>query len=142
MSLTDPYDAIVILDVQVYKHTVSMGIIVAKEFGNRLLSAQDVQSVAEKLNDLIIESVLAGKPVLGQCHGASIPLYTRIPGTSGSGKESLGFSLLKGNDATGYPEPQTATSISSFFVNHHSIDLPFQVRIPLLNHERRETQRY
>jgi putative intracellular protease/amidase len=86
------------------------------------VTAFEVQQAAEKLNALAIEALLAGKPVVGQCHGASIPAYWRIPGTSGPGQEALGFSILKGQYATGYPEDATGTSLASLDIAHRSSD--------------------
>jgi putative intracellular protease/amidase len=80
--------------------------------GDRTVSAVDVQSAAEKLNQLALDALAAGKPVMAQCHGASLPAYWRIPNTSGPGAESLGFSLLKGQAVTGFPEPETEQSLT------------------------------
>src|SRR5690606_26888581 len=52
------------------------------------LSASEVEAAALKLNALAVEALTAGKPVMGQCHGAGIPAYWRVPGTSGPGVES------------------------------------------------------
>lgn len=90
--------------------------------GVRLLSSAIVQAAALKLNNLAIEAVLAGKPVLTQCHGASLAPFWRIPGTSGPGAEALGFSLLKNQVATGFPEQQTATDYSSLQVIYRPDD--------------------
>lgn len=84
--------------------------------GHGTATASDVQAAAEKLNALALNALLQGKPVLAQCHGASLPVFWRIPGTVGTGAESLGFSLLKNNQAAGYPEPQTATTLAGLFV--------------------------
>ncbi|MDW3211747.1 MAG: T9SS type A sorting domain-containing protein [Reichenbachiella sp.] len=70
----------------------------------RELSATVIENTATHLNDLAIEALLQGKPVMAQCHGASIPAFWRIPDTSGSGHEVLGFSLLKGQISAGFPE--------------------------------------
>lgn len=90
--------------------------------GDRLVSAAEIQSASEKLNSLALEALAAGKPVMAQCHGASIPVFWRIPSTSGPGEEALGFSLLKDNYATGFPEEATATTLSSLNVNHRTND--------------------
>lgn len=90
--------------------------------GARQLSAATVQETAEKLNELAIEAVLAGKPVMAQCHGASIPAFWRIPGTSGAGIEAIGFSLLKGGEATGFPEAATGPTLTSLDVNYRPMD--------------------
>ncbi|WP_422361659.1 T9SS type A sorting domain-containing protein [Reichenbachiella sp.] len=70
----------------------------------REISALVVENTATHLNDLAIEALLYGKPVMAQCHGASIPAFWRIPNTSGSGHEVLGYSLLKGQISAGFPE--------------------------------------
>lgn len=90
--------------------------------GGRLLSSAIVQAAALKLNNLAIEAVLAGKPVLTQCHGASLAPFWRIPGTSGPGAEVLGFSLLKNQSATGFPEQQTATDYASLQITYRQED--------------------
>ncbi|MFY7652625.1 MAG: T9SS type A sorting domain-containing protein [Chitinophagaceae bacterium] len=90
--------------------------------GARLLSAATIQAAALKLNSLAIEALLAGKPVLTQCHGASLAPFWRIPGTFGSGAEALGFSLLKNQPATGFPEQQTATDYASLQVTYRPED--------------------
>ena len=84
--------------------------------GNRQLSAATVQAVALKLNQLALEALANQIPILAQCHGASLPVYWRIPGTTGPGAEQLGFSLLKNQRAAGFPEPQTANDLSSLQV--------------------------
>ncbi len=84
--------------------------------GHGTATASDVQAAAEKLNALALNALANGKPVLAQCHGASLPVFWRIPGTVGTGAESLGFSLLKNNQAAGYPEPQTAAALAGLFV--------------------------
>ena len=86
---------------------------------NGAASSSEVQSAAEKLNALAIEALQNGKPVVGQCHGASIPAYWRVPGTSGTGAETLGFSLLKGQSATGYPEAATTSTLNSLDIQHN-----------------------
>lgn len=90
--------------------------------GARQLSAATVQEAAEKLNALAIEAVLAGKPVMAQCHGASIPAFWRIPGTVGTGMEAIGFSLLKDAEATGFPEAATGPTLNSLNVNYRPMD--------------------
>ncbi len=90
--------------------------------GSRLITAANVQAAAEKLNALAIEALAAGKPVMAQCHAASLPVFWRIPGTAGSGEETLGFSLLKGNSATGFPEEATPTTLAALGVSHRASD--------------------
>ncbi len=89
---------------------------------DRLISAQVVEDIAQKLNDLAVEALVAGKPVMAQCHGASIPVFWRVPGTSGTGVETLGISLLKDGEATGFPEPETPTTLADFGVTHRTND--------------------
>jgi len=84
--------------------------------GPRLISSATVQAAAQKLNDLAVNALLNGKPVLGQCHGASLPVFWRIPSTSGPGAESLGFSLLKNTIAAGYPDAATAPAYATLSV--------------------------
>jgi putative intracellular protease/amidase len=86
--------------------------------GNRLLSAEIIQSTAEKLNALALDALSKGKVVLAQCHGASLPVYWRIPNTNGSGVESLGISLLKNQFAAGYPQAETEEDYSNLIVNY------------------------
>ena len=90
--------------------------------GQGTLTAQQVQSVAEKLNELAIEALQQDKPVLAQCHGAGLPAHWRVPDTSGAGVESLGYSLLKGGFATGFPEEATPTTLSSLDITHKTND--------------------
>ncbi len=86
------------------------------------VTAMEVQAAAEQLNTLALEALLAGKPVLGQCHGASIPAFWRVPGTSGPGEEAIGYSLLKQQNATGYPEPETPVALTSLDITHRDTD--------------------
>ena len=90
--------------------------------GDRLLSAETIEDVAQKLNDLAVEGLIAGKPVMAQCHGASLPVFWRVPETTGAGVEALGFSLLKDGLATGYPEAETPTTLADFGVTHRAQD--------------------
>lgn len=92
--------------------------------GMREVSAAEVQASAEKLNSLALEALADGKPVMAQCHGASIPAFWRVPGTAGleSGEEAIGYSLLKGGIATGYPENDTPVTLASLDVTHRTND--------------------
>jgi putative intracellular protease/amidase len=90
--------------------------------GGRLLSSATIQAAAEKLNALALEFLLAGKPVMAQCHASSLPVFWRIPGTSGSGDEALGYSLLKDQPAAGFPEGATATTLSAMDVTYREYD--------------------
>lgn len=69
------------------------------------LSAGEVQNAAEKLNQLALDALSSNKPVMTQCHGASLSAFWRIPGTVGPGAESLGYSLVKNGYVTGFPFP-------------------------------------
>lgn len=82
------------------------------------LSSDSVELCANKLNDLGLAFLAAGKPVLAQCHGAALPVYWRIPGTNGNGDEALGFSLLKDKSAAGFPDAATTTDYGKLFVSH------------------------
>ncbi len=90
--------------------------------GARFLSSSTVQAASLKLNQLAIQALQQGKPVLGQCHGASLPAFWRIPSTSGMGIDSIGYSVLRGGFATGFPEPQTAITLSNLSINHRNDD--------------------
>jgi putative intracellular protease/amidase len=90
--------------------------------GGRTLSASEVQSTAEALNSLALEFLSVGKPVLAQCHASGLPVYWRIPSTSGPGEEVLGYSLLKGQSAAGFPEAATSTSLTSMDVTYREND--------------------
>ena len=78
--------------------------------GNRLQSEGHIKQVAEKLQQLGLDALQHGKPILAQCHGASLPVFWKSP--------FLGESLLKNNSATGYPEAETQTILDSFGVNY------------------------
>ncbi|MEQ9230281.1 MAG: hypothetical protein RIF46_06325, partial [Cyclobacteriaceae bacterium] len=116
------YDGLIVvggtgaLDYRVDDDYTSQGV------GERLLSGEEIQATAEKLNELALEALLEGKPVMAQCHGASIPAFWRIPGTSGTGEEALGFSLLKGGVSTGYPEEETGPILESLNITHRVSD--------------------
>ena len=81
--------------------------------------AATVEQVAQKLNDLAVEALLAGKPVMALCHGASLPAFFKVPGTN--------TSLLQGQYATGFPldepgEDNTATYLMNLGINYRSED--------------------
>lgn len=122
-----------VLDMSTYEALVVVGGTGAIEYrvdgsynshgtGNRLVPATEVQAAAERLNALAVQALHAGKPVMAQCHGASIPVFWRIPNTSGAGQEAMGFSLLKGGEATGFPEPATAPTLTGLDVTHRNLD--------------------
>ncbi len=74
------------------------------------VNAADVQAAAEKLNDLAVEALLAGKPVVALCHGASLPAFFKVPGTS--------TSLLEGGEATGFPIPELGVEDTEITLNN------------------------
>lgn len=90
--------------------------------GSRLVPATTVQAVAEKLNALALDALSKGKPVLAQCHGAALPVFWRIPNTTGSGNEALGYSLLKNQSAAGFPDPATGTIYFGMNVAYRAAD--------------------
>lgn len=94
----------------------------AQGSGLRELSAGTVQAAAESLNALALSFLLAGKPVMAQCHASSLPVFWRIPGTSGPGEEVLGYSLLKDQPAAGFPEPATAVTLAAMDVVYREQD--------------------
>lgn len=103
-----------ILDYRINGTYSSQGI------NDRLLSASVIEAVANKLSQLGKEGLLLGIPVLAQCHGASIPVFWRIDGTSGPGAEAQGISILKYSNVAGYPDGQTSADYLSLGVNHNS----------------------
>ena len=86
------------------------------------LTAGQVQSAAEKLNSLAVEALTTGKIVMGQCHGASIPAFWRVPGTAPNGFDNLGHSILEGSIATGYPEAATGINLSDLDITFRADD--------------------
>lgn len=84
--------------------------------------AADVQAAAEKLHQLVSEAIQAGKPVLAECHAATLPLFARVPGTAGQmpAPDGLGRSVLEGRSATGYPlgDGDTSAVCGSFAVSY------------------------
>lgn len=97
--------------------------------GSRLITAFTVKQVAEKLNALAVEALDFSKPILAQCHGASLPVFWRIPITSGPGPEDLGLSLLKGQQVAGYPDAATTADYATLFVTHSPSD-PVRISTP------------
>lgn len=87
-------------------------------FSQGSASEIDVQLTAERLNALAIDALQSGKPVMAQCHGASLAAFWRVPGTSGPGAESIGYSLLREGNSTGFPEPATAPMLSNFSITY------------------------
>jgi putative intracellular protease/amidase len=81
--------------------------------GGREISAATVQAASEKINTLVLEALSSGKPTLAQCHGASLLAYARIPGTSGTGQETMGYSILKDGQATGFPDGNLNSTLTN-----------------------------
>ena len=98
------------------------GSYVSQGAGDRLVSPDIVQQTAEKLNELALDAIRNELPVMAQCHGASLPAFFRIPDTEGEGAEALGVSLLKGQNATGFPEDETGPTLTSLGVNYRASD--------------------
>jgi putative intracellular protease/amidase len=90
--------------------------------GTRTLAADSVKTFAEKLQSLALDALVRGKPVLAQCHAASLPAFWRVPGSAGSGAETLGISLLKNQPAAGFPEQETAGTLSALSVIYRPDD--------------------
>lgn len=82
--------------------------------GERQLSAATVQAAAEKLNELANEAIDRSMLLLAQCHGASLPVFWKIP----DDEMNSGSSVLKGEYATGFPEEETFTILEEFEVNY------------------------
>lgn len=78
------------------------------------LSSSDIETTAQKLNTLVTEALQSGKPVLAQCHGASLPVFWKIEGSA--------VPLMFGETAAGYPEPITATTYQSLGVTLRADD--------------------
>ncbi len=66
------------------------------------ISMSDIQLAAEKLNSLANEALLSGKPILAQCHGASLPVYWYVAGTN--------VPMMSGQQAAGYPDLTTEST--------------------------------
>ncbi len=122
VSNIDSYEGIVVvggtgaLDFRVDGTYSSQGV------GGREVSSTDIQASAERLNDLALEALQQGKPVMAQCHGASIPAFWRIPNTSGPDEEALGYSFLKDGVSAGYPEAATGPTLVSLDITYRETD--------------------
>ena len=118
----DAYEALVIVGgIGAQKYLVD-GDYQSQGAGGRMISATEVETVANKLNSLAVNALQHGKAVMGQCHGSGLPVYWRIPSTSGPGAESIGYSLLKNGQATGYPEPETPVNLTALNIVHRLND--------------------
>ncbi|MCA9651616.1 MAG: hypothetical protein H6712_17505 [Myxococcales bacterium] len=65
--------------------------------------AADMESAAAAIQQLVIDALIQGSPVLAVCHAGPTPGFARVPGTQGQGPDGLGLSLLAGRRATGFP---------------------------------------
>lgn len=79
------------------------------------VSAADIQAAAEKLNALALQALQSGKPVMAQCHGASLAVYWKVNG--------MQKSLLAGQNAAGFPEAATATAYAANEVTYRANDV-------------------
>ncbi len=86
------------------------------------VSAIALRAAAEKLNELALDALANGKPVMAQCHASSLAAFWRIPATSGPGEEAMGFSVLKDHYSTGFPEAATGPMLTSLNVTHRPED--------------------
>jgi len=118
----DDYEALVVVGGTGAQSYIVDGDYQSQGTGVRMLSTNEVEMVANKLNSLAINALQQGKTIMGQCHGAGVPAYWRVPGTSGPGAEGLGYSLLKDGQATGYPEPETPVTFASLNITHRVND--------------------
>ncbi|PIB38415.1 hypothetical protein [Maribacter sp. 4G9] len=112
------YDALVVVGGTGAQDYRVDGTYAAQGTGDRMIPAEMVQATAEKLNALALDALSQGKPVIAQCHGASLAPFWRIPGTSGPGLEAMGYSILKEGHATGFPESETAEYLELLNVNY------------------------
>lgn len=94
--------------------------------GPRLITADVVRIVAEKLNSLAIDALINGKPVVGQCHGAGIPAHWRYPVPNNT---PPGTSILSGRQATGFPEAATGTTLMNLGITYLA-DAPVVISTP------------
>ncbi len=102
------------------------------QFGEngRMVPQSEVEATAQQLNFLAINALLEGKPVLAQCHGASLAAYFRIPDSPNPGVDGLGPSILEGQYATGFPlndeidgvVEQTPVTLDNLGVNHRPFE--------------------
>jgi len=90
--------------------------------GAHVSVAADVQAAAEKLNALMVEALQSDKPVLAECHGATLPVFARVPGSAGQmpAPDALGRSMLQNRTLTGFPlnTGDTAAVCASFGVTY------------------------
>ncbi|GCC53453.1 hypothetical protein SanaruYs_36970 [Chryseotalea sanaruensis] len=72
------------------------------------ISANDIQLTVQKLNTLASQALKSGKPILAQCHGASLPVFWKIEGSE--------TPFMSGQIATGYPEASTESTYQNLGV--------------------------
>lgn len=94
----------------------------AQGSGQRMVPADSIRQIAEKLNALAIEALTQGKPVVGQCHGAGVPAHWRYPVPENAGPGDLGTPILQGSIATGFPEAATANTLSALGISYRAND--------------------
>ena len=100
--------------------------------GQRMVPADSVRQIAEKLNALAIQALSQGKPVLGQCHGAGVPAHWRYPVPVNTGPGDLGTPILQGSIATGFPEAATANTLAALGISYRAND-PVVIGNPHVN---------
>lgn len=88
------------------------GSYVSQNNGTETIPASEVQAVAEKINELSLDALSKGKPILFQCHAASLAAYLRVPNTG-----NPGTSLLSGQAAAGYPTGADASQTANDYVS-------------------------
>ena len=88
----------------------------------RELPSGTIRASAEKLNQLAEEALESGKPVIAQCHGASLPAFWRVSGTNGQGFDNLGISILAGQQATGFPDGNTPIYMNDLGITYLAND--------------------
>lgn len=86
--------------------------------GTHASPGADVRAAAEKIQQLVLEAEAAGKPVLAECHGASLPLFVRVPGSAGQepSPDSLGRSILEGRSMRGLTGTDIGAACAGFDV--------------------------
>lgn len=98
------------------------GVYSAQGMGQRLVPADSIRQMAEKLNALAMQALSNGKPVIGQCHGAGVPAHWRYPVPVNAGPGDLGMPILQGSIATGFPEAATANTLTTLGINYRAND--------------------
>ena len=88
--------------------------------GERMISSDIVEAATLKLYNLALEALNRNMLIVAQCHGASIPVFWKIPQVVTEEGEAIASntSVLEGEYATGFPEEETATVLTEFGVNY------------------------